>query len=175
MATEFSTETSNIETKLERSILTNEEVNVIENQVQFLKFMAKLKKLIKQAKSVKCRPLAHRNNLSEPEASTDDKEIELMKCELEYLLHWVMKDRERFSQQELEEFNEELHRSWLMLSYLALNSEIRKRKIRLSEKENRYMEYVKENLETGTKLSKYVVCRIEIAFKYIHQNIEPMQ
>jgi hypothetical protein len=161
LATEFSTETSNIETKLERSILTNEEVNVIENQVQFLKFMAKLKKLIKQAESVKWQPLAHRSNLSETEASTDDQEIELMKCELGYLLQWVMKDRKRFSQQELEEFNDELHRSWLMLSYLALSSEIRKRKIKLSEKENKYLEYVKENLETGTKLSKYSMLYVE--------------
>jgi hypothetical protein len=159
LETEFPTEISKIEEKLEKS-MTSEGENVIENQVQFLKFMANLKKIIKQAESVKCKPVLNRNNPLEPDVSTDDPEIELMKGELDDLLKWVMKYRRRFSEQELEEFYEELHRVRLMLSYLALSLEIRKRNISLSDRETKFMEYVKRDLEAGTKLSKYVIGRI---------------
>ena len=153
METEFPAEILNIERKLER-LTTSEEQNVIKNQVQFLKFMTKLKEIINQAESVKRGPVYNINYLLQANVSVDDPEIELMKCELDGLLQWVTKDRRRFSEQELEEFNEELHRAWLMLSYLALKLEIRKGKISLSERETRYMAYVTGNLETGAKLSK---------------------
>ncbi len=151
---EFPTEISKIAEKL-RNPITSEDENVIDNQVQFLKFMTKLKNIITQAESVKCRPVLHESNPLETDASADDPEIEVMKSELHDLLQWVMKNRRRFSEQELEEFNEELHRAWLMFSYLVLSLEIRKIKISLSTIETKYMAYVKEKLETGTKLSKY--------------------
>jgi hypothetical protein len=87
-------------------------------------------------------------------ASSTDREIEIMEGELDDLLQWVMKYRRRFSEQELEEFNEELQRAHLMFSFLALSLEIRKRKIGLSRREIRYMGEVKEILESGTKLGK---------------------
>ena len=147
--TGFRSEISKIEEKLEKP-LTSEEQNVIENQVQFLKFMSKLENIVKQAESVKCITAAHHRKT---DSSTDDPEIELMKGELEDLLRWVV-ERRRFSEQELEEFNEELQRAHLMFSYLALSLEIRKRKIELSETETRYMAYVEEKLDPGTKLGK---------------------
>ena len=154
--TGFRLEISKIEKKLQTP-LTFDEQNVIENQVQFLKFMIKLENIIKQAESVKSGPVHDRKTSSlETSWRTSDHELELMKSELEDLLQWVMKYRMRFSEQELEEFNEELQRAHLMFSYLALSLEIRKRKIGLSAKETRYMAYVKEKLDPGTKLSKLV-------------------
>ena len=150
---EFPLEISNIEDKLVKKLST-EEQNVIENQVQFLKFMIKLKKVIKRAEPAKSNPFHGLNYYLPSRASTDDPEITLMKCELDSLLEWVMKDRQRFSEQELEEFNDELHRAWLMLSYLAIRLEMRKRNINFSDDEKKYMKYVKTNLEAGTKLSK---------------------
>ena len=83
-----------------------------------------------------------------------------MEWELKDLLQWITnKYRSRFSDQELEEFNEELHRVWLLFSYLALRLEARKRKVSLSDTETRYMEYLKKTLEDGSKLGKcYTGC-----------------
>ena len=154
---EFSSEISKIEEKLQKS-MTNEEENVIENQVQFLKFMTKLTKIIKQA-----------------ESSTDDHEAKLMQDELNALLQWVMKpNRRRFSEQELEEFNEELHRAHLMFSYLALSLEIRKRKVNLSSREGRYMAYVREKIETGSKLNEQSKENCSSYLKYITSNNEAL-
>lgn len=154
----FPEEILKISGKLESSFLTSEEQNIIENQVHFLTFMTKLKEIIEQAESIKNRPSAARRRhlYLEPDPSTeeDDPEIKLMKSELEELLRWVMKFRFRFSEQELEEFNEELQRALLVFTFLTLSLEIRISKISLSEKETRYFEYIKSTLETGTRLSK---------------------
>ena len=147
---EFPIEISKIEEKLEKPF-SIEEQNVIENQVEFLKFMIKLKKVIKESEPVKSNSLVYYFQWRE---RVDDPEITLMKCELDSLLEWVMRDRQRFSEQELEEFNDELHRAWLMLSYLALRLEIRKRNIELSDNETKYMSYLKILFDAGTKFSK---------------------
>ena len=152
LETEFPVEIVDI-TRTLRGLTSSEEQNVIENQVQFLKFMIKLKEIIKQAESVTTRPVHRRRYFLESDASSDDPEIQLMNSELRDLLQWVMKKRDRFSEQELDDFNEELHRARLMLSYLALTLEIRKKKTTL-DKEAKYLAFVKKTLEAGTKLSK---------------------
>ena len=155
---EFAAEILKIEEKLQKP-MTSDEENVIENQVQFLKFMTKLKKIVKGARSVRRTPV-HRRIRSRPNRrhlSTDDHERKLMEDELKALLQWVMKYRRRFSEQELEEFNEELHRAHLMFSFLALSFEIRKRNVNLSSREVGYLAYVREKIETGTKLGKQIV------------------
>lgn len=159
LATEFPTEILDIERKIRMSILTGEEQNVIENQVQFLKFITKLQEIINQAELVKHKAIASRSSFLESEQNSgdeensDDEEIDLMKCELKDLLQWVTKYRCRFNDQELEEFNEELHRAWLLFSYLALHLEVRIRKVSLSDTEERYMEYLQKTLGAGSKLS----------------------
>ena len=152
LETEFPTEIVDIVRKL-RGLITSEEQNVIENQVQFLKFMINLKEIIKQAQSVTSRTVHRARYLLESDASSDDPEIQLMNTELRDLLQWVMKKRDRFSEQELDDFNEELHRARLMLSYLALTLEIRKKNTTL-DKEAKYLAFLKKTLEAGTKLSK---------------------
>ena len=154
---EFSKEIITIETNL-RKAMSREDENIIENQVQFLKFLIKLKKMIANAESVKRRPAHRRKDDSESAENNCDEEIEIMKSELTDLLSWVMKTRSRFSEQELDDFNEELYRAWLMFSYLTLSFEIRRSRIRLSDDENQCMAYVKENLDSGSKLSKLGAC-----------------
>ena len=151
---EFAAEILKIEEKLQKP-MTSDEENVIENQVQFLKFMTKLKKIVKGATSVRRTTVHRRRNRSH--LSTDDHETKLMEDELKALLQWVMKYRRRFSEQELEEFNEELHRAHLMFSFLALRLGIRKRNVNLSSREVGYLAYVREKIETGTKLGKQIV------------------
>ena len=151
---EFPTQVINIREKMGKPI-SSEEQNVIENQVQFLKFMMKLKEIIRQAKSViRPKPVhRYRSLLNFDESTTDDPEIQLMNGELDDLVQWVMKKRDRFSEQELDDFNEELHRAWLMLSYLALRLEIRRKNTSL-DKEAKFLAFVKKTLEAGTKLSE---------------------
>ena len=151
----FPTEVLYIERKVRTSTLTAEDQNVVENQVQFLKFITKLREIIDQAKLVKGKATSSRSSFLESEENSDDEEIDLMECELKDLLQWVTKFRFRFNDQELEEFNEELHRAWLLFSYLALHLEVRMRKVSLSDTENEKMEYLKRTLEAGSNLSKY--------------------
>ncbi|XP_028413341.1 NFX1-type zinc finger-containing protein 1-like isoform X2 [Dendronephthya gigantea] len=180
LETQFPTEVLKIKEKLRLrryppQNLTNEEQNIIENQVQFLKFMTKLKDVMVQAKSIKRKPSplsARGHSLFQLNIGTeaDDQEIKSMKCELAELLRWVMKDRLRFSEQELEDFNEELQRALLMFSYLALTLEIRKSQIILTSDETRYLEYVKKNLgKSGKKLSEEIKDGCTRRLKYLTQ------
>ena len=153
----FSTEIAKVK-KNSKNVMTSEEENIIENQVQFLKFLIKLKQMIANAEAVKRRPVRRRKDDSESAENNCDEEIEIMKSELTDLLGWVMKTRSRFSEQELDDFNEELYRAWLMFSYLTLSFEIRRSRIRLSDDESQYMAYVKENLDSGSKLGKLGAC-----------------
>ena len=152
LAEKFPTGISKIQQKLANTISKNEQ-NVIENQIRFLKFMTKLQKIIEDAEAVTRGP--YHKYLSRFREGPACAEIELMKCELENLLLWVTNDRDRFSDQELEEFNEELQRALLMFTYLALTVELRKRNVALSDRENEAMEYVEEIFETGDKLGTY--------------------
>ena len=154
---EFSTEILTIKKKL-RKVMTSEEENTIENQVQFLKFLIKLKEMTANAEAVKRISARRRKDDLEFAESTCDEEIEIMKSELKDLLSWVMKTRNRYSEQELADFNEELYRTWLMFSYLTLSFEIRRSRIRLSDDESQCMAYVKENLDSGSKLGKLGAC-----------------
>lgn len=155
LTTEFPKEILDIESKLRASNLTGEQQNLVENQVQFLKFITKLQQIINQAQSVKRNAILSKRGFLESEEDSDDQEIEWMEWELKDLLQWITKYRFRFSDQELEEFNEELYRVWLLFSYLALRLEARKRKVSLSDTETRYMDYLKKTLEGGSKLGKY--------------------
>ena len=153
---EFPTEILTIKRKL-RKVMTSEEENTIENQVQFLKFLIKLKEMIANAEAVKRRTARRRIDDSESAENNCDEEIEIMKSELKDLLYWVM-TRDRYSEQELVDFNEELYRAWLMFSYLTLSFEIKRSRIRLSADESKYMAYIKENLGSGSKLGKLGAC-----------------
>ena len=171
---EFASEILKIEEKLQKP-MTSEEENVIENQVQFLKFMTKLTKVIKQARSVTCRPTSVRRRYNRTDLRNDDPETKLMEDELKALLQWVMKPyRRRFSEQELEEFNEELHRAYVMFSYLALSLEIQKRNVNLSSREVRYLAYVREKIETGTKLDEQSKDNCSSYLEYITSNNEAL-
>ena len=130
--------------------LTRDKQNIVENQIQFLKFMTKLKAILKQVERVDNRHYFHRMLSS----NAREDEIALLKHELQMLSKWVMEQRHRFSEQELEDFNDELLRSWIMFSYKALNIEVERRKIELSDLQTSRMEYVKKKLASGKKLSK---------------------
>ena len=151
---EFPDQVYEIETTLQqtRRSLTKDQQNIVENQVQFLKFMMKLKAILKGvSEPVQSRfAFFSSNTASEPE-------IELLKYELQSLVKWVMEKRIRFSEQELEDFNEELLYSWILFSYKALKIAKERKNILLSNTlSTTRMEYIKSKLGSGKKLSEYL-------------------
>ena len=154
---EFPTEVERIQLKLQTPYLTTEGVNVIENQVKFLKTLMKMKQITSQAESIANGPRSPRRRALSMFDACDEPEVEIMKNEEAELLTWVMKERARFSDQELEDFNEELLRCRLMFSYLALKLEIRKRNISLSDNDTKCMDYVQKMLNGGQKVCKYIL------------------
>ena len=153
LESEFPDQVYKINTTLQqtRRSLTKDQQNIVENQVQFLKFMMKLKAILKGvSEPVQSRfAFFSSNTASEPE-------IELLKYELQSLVKWVMEKRIRFSEQELEDFNEELLYSWILFSYKALKIAKERKNILLSNTlSTTCMEYIKTKLESGKKLSEY--------------------
>lgn len=154
---EFSNEANMIKKNIEKTkALTEDQLNVFENQIQFLKFMMKLKAIIKQVQPKELRGHLHRAHLypTRLAARNEEPAIGALKHEMEVLLNWVMKKRDRFSEQELEDFNDELLRAWIFFSYKALKLEIKKKEIELSDLEKETLEYLKTVLNPGRKLRK---------------------
>ena len=73
---------------------------------------------------------------------------------MKVLLEWVMRKRDRFSEQELEDFNDELLRAWIFFSYEALTLEVKKKHVELSDVEKTFLAYLERVLNTGKKLRK---------------------
>ena len=157
LESEFPDEVHSITQYVETNFtLTKDQQNVVENQVQFLKFMMKLKAILKQAEPVENRYAFLRSYSAGLSFDADGPEIRLLKQELEVLSKWVIKRRDRFSEQELEDFNDELLRAWIFFSNEALKLEIKKRKIDLSDIERKCLAYVNRALDVGMKLGKYM-------------------
>ena len=157
LESEFPDEVHSITQYVETNFtLTKDQQNVVENQVQFLKFMMKLKVILKQVEPVENRYAFLKSYSAGLSSDADGPEIRLLKQELEVLSKWVIKRRDRFSEQELEDFNDELLRAWIFFSNEALKLEIKKRKIDLSDLERKRLAYVNGALDVGMKLGKYM-------------------
>ena len=91
-------------------------------------------------------------------SSAAEQKVRILNQEMEVLLKWVMQDRDRISEQELEDFIDEFFRTWVMFTYEALEIQLEKRTINLGEEEKQYKEQIKKYLGTGLKLSECDNC-----------------
>ena len=191
---EFSEEAHEIKKNIiNTKALTEDQLNVFENQIQFLKFMMKLKAIIKQVKPKEESHRLRREQLRREQVrraeqlpraqlpreqlpheqlpreqlrheqlrhkqiawrDNEEPEIRALEHEMKVLLEWVMRKRDRFSEQELEDFNDELLRAWIFFSYEALTLEVKKKHVELSDVEKTFLAYLERVLNTGKKLRK---------------------
>lgn len=165
--TEFPEAVEEIERSLgHRKYLTSDQLNVLENQVQFLKFLQKLQSKIRtELATEKIKTSTARGALLDSVSSymerRREREVsatEQMKmararkhlhCEVESLRKWIMKFRVRFSDQELEQFNEELLRVLLLVSYEILKTQLDLKGIDIGTTDTIKMNAIEDALTNG--------------------------
>ncbi|XP_068745969.1 NFX1-type zinc finger-containing protein 1-like isoform X4 [Montipora capricornis] len=111
---------------LEHSSLTDEQVNVYENQISFLRFLQELKDKIEKGIDDDSERATKSHLVYVPLETKED--IQIM---VEELRKRVMETRARFSEQELEELNEEMYRTQLAVDVKLLKMQIKVRGISL--------------------------------------------
>ena len=137
--TAFSDETEEVSSTLKRDNLTDEQVNVLENQINFLKFLQELRTKV----------------TIEMQLASFSFEIndELM-TEIENLKTRVMKPRLRFSEQELEEIDEEMKRTLLLIDFKLLKMHVDTGIVRLSDIHCRKLDSVRLALESEKPIGR---------------------
>lgn len=112
---------------LGRKSLTDEQVNVFENQISLLSFLQTLKAKIE--KSTEAESVRPRESLQSHFFLQETKEdLESM---VEHLRGRVMERRVRFSDQELEELSEEMYRTQLAVDLKLLKMQLEIRGVRM--------------------------------------------
>ena len=132
---------------LEQASLTDEQVNVYENQISFLCFLQELLEKIEEC------------TRSEEETRRHDMFVVLatrheLKNLVEELRKRVMKMRARFSDQELEELNEEMYRTQLAVDLKLLQMQIDNRSVELDSLHSASLKRVQQKLESEKPIGK---------------------
>ena len=132
---------------LEQASLTDEQVNVYENQISFLCFLQKLMEKIEKCSEDET---ATRNqNMFVILDSTQD-----LKNLVENLRKRVMEMRTRFSDQELEELNEEMYRTQLAVDLKLLKMQIDNRRVILDSLHSSSLLRVQQKLDSEKPIGK---------------------
>lgn len=165
--TEFPEDVEEIQRSLVgRKYLTSDQLNVLENQVQFLKFLQKLQSKIRTelaTENIKTSTAGGalfdsvssymERRRERVVAVTEKMKVararEHLHYEVESLRKWVMKFRVRFSDQELEEFNEELLRVLLLVSYEILKTQLDLKGIDIGTTDTIKMNAIEDALTNG--------------------------
>lgn len=165
--TEFPEDVEEIQRSLVgRKYLTSDQLNVLENQVQFLKFLQKLQSKIRTelaTENIKTSTAGGalfdlvssymERRRERVVAVTEQMKVararEHLHYEVESLRKWVMKFRVRFSDQELEEFNEELLRVLLLVSYEILKTQLDLKGIDIGTTDTIKMNAIEDALANG--------------------------
>ena len=132
---------------LEQASLTDEQVNVYENQISFLCFLQELTEKIEQ-----CTQGAGETRRQDPFVVFATKH-DLTNL-VEDLRKRVMKMRARFSDQELEELNEEMHRTQLAVDLKLLNMQIENQRIVLNTLDSLSLKEVQQKLDSEKPIGK---------------------
>ena len=129
---------------LNRQNLTDDQINVIDNQISFLSFLQTLKVNIGYFEEL-------------PQEAKEDLE-----SKVEQLRKRVMDFRVRFSDQEREELDEEMHRTQLLIDFRMLKMQLDIRDIQLGATDTAEVFFVKEALDLGKAIGKKAdkVCKI---------------
>ena len=134
---------------LDRKNLTDEQVNVVENQISFLTFLQQLMVEIakgEEAEKAAVKSFESRVLLWETKEDLESKVKQLRKR--------VMKYRVRFSDQELEELNEEMHRTQLLIDFRMLKMQLEIRGTKLGATDTVKVDFVKRALDSENTIGK---------------------
>ena len=130
--------------------LTDEQVNVFENQISLLSFLQTLKAKIEkciEAESQRAKKSAQsRSSLRETE-----EDLEIM---VEQLRGRVMEMRVRFSDQELEELSEEMYRTELAVNLKLLKMQLEIRGVKMDVTHSMKVDRVQKALDSGKAIGE---------------------
>ena len=135
---------------LYRTNLTDEQVNVYENQISFLSFLQKLKVTIEKGGAAENEGAQKRFH-SKYLLQETNQELESL---VEKLRHRVMVVRARFSDQELEELNEEMYRTQLAVDFKILKMQLDIRGIKLDPTDSMKIDRVQRALDSEKVIGK---------------------
>ena len=134
---------------LDRKNLTDEQVNVIENQISFLTFLQQLKVMIDEGEETeRTRPKSYESILLLQETKED------LESKVKQLRTRVMRFRARFSDQELEELNEEMYRTQLLIDFTMLKRQLDIRGLKLGVTDTVKVDFVKRALDSENTIGK---------------------
>ena len=120
--------------------LTDDQINVIDNQISSLSFLQTLKVDIGYFKEL-------------PQETKEDLENKV-----EQLRKRVMEFRVRFSDQEREELNEEMCRTQLLIDFRLLKMQLDIQGVQLRGSDTAEVFFVKEALDLGKAIGKQIKC-----------------
>ena len=146
----FPDDQKKIEMSLLRTNLTDEQVNVFENQISLLSFLQELKVKI------------HKGTKAESERSEETQRHHLLLQErekeldglVEKLRFRVMRTRARFSDQELEELKEEMYRTQLAVDLKILKMQLDIRGHKLNATDSVKIDHVQRALDSEKVIGK---------------------
>ena len=130
--------------------LTDEQVNVFENQISFLTFLQELKAGICKGEEAEHRRERRFESPFLLELTKRDLE-----SKVEHLKHRVMEPRVRFSDQELEELNEEMYRTQLLIDFRMLKTQLDIRGIKLGVTDTVKVDFIKRALDSEKPIGKW--------------------
>ena len=146
---EFPDDRKDIIKSLGHKNLTDEQVNVVENQINFLTFLQQLKVEIGKAEEAEqARPKSYVSILLLQETKED------LESKVEQLRKRVMRFRARFSDQELEELNEEMYRTQLLIDFRMLKMQLDIRGIKLGVTDTVKVDRLKRELDSEKPIGK---------------------
>jgi len=146
---EFPKDKKDIIRSLDRKNLTDEQVNVVENQISLLTLLQQLKV---ELRSVLPLLLSLEKSYESRFLLREIKED--LESKVEQLRKRVMGYRVRFSDQELEELNEEMHRTQLLIDLTMLEMQLAIQDIQLGVIDDREVSFVKEAFESGKTIDR---------------------
>lgn len=123
---------------LDRENLTDEQINLIDNQIRFLAFLQTLKANIGSFKADK--------RSREPKKDLENK--------IGQLRDRVMGSQVQFSYQEREELKEEMFRTKLLIDLRMLKMQLDIRGIQLGDTDTVVVDYIGEVLDSEKKIGK---------------------
>jgi len=146
---EFPDDKKDIIKSLDHKNLTDEQVNVVENQINFLTFLQQLKVVIvKGEEAEQARPKSYESRFLLQETKED------LESKVEQLRKRVMRFRVRFSDQELEELNEEMYRTQLLIDFRMLKMQLDIRGIKLGVTDTVKVDLLKTALDSEKPIDK---------------------
>ena len=134
---------------LEQACLTNEQVNVYENQISFLCFLQELMEKIEKCTGDEIAR-GSQNMFVVSDSEQDLKNL------VEELRKRVMEMRTRFSVQELEELNEEMYRTQLAVDLKLLKMQIDNRRVILDSLHSSSLQRVQQKLDSEKPIGKKI-------------------